>query len=60
MQLEYKGAKILTKYDPPPIPGNDHDWTAWVDGYEEDGLAGWGKTEQEAIDDLMELLDIFE
>jgi hypothetical protein len=32
--------KILTHYDPPPIPWRDHDWSAVDD-------------EQEAIDDLM-------
>jgi hypothetical protein len=47
--------KILTHYDPPPIPWRDHDWSA-VDDETYDGPGcriGWGATEQEAIDDLM-------
>lgn len=33
-------------------PLQDWNWCAWRDGEEKDGLRGWGKTEEEAIDDL--------
>lgn len=55
-------AKIITSYDPPPIPRRDHDWSAHRDGYEppdSDGVGGghvgWGRTEAAAIADLLEL-----
>lgn len=43
--------KILTKHDPPPIPDRSLDWSAWVDGQDED-VTGWGATESEAIAEL--------
>ena len=30
-----------------------NDWVAYYEGQEEEGLRGWGKTEQDAIDDLL-------
>lgn len=50
--------KIVTEYNPPPIPVRDHDWSAidW-DTYDEGAPIGWGKTEQEAIADLMMQLE---
>jgi hypothetical protein len=47
--------RILTYYDPPPIPLRQFDWCA-VDDSTYDGPGcpvGYGATEQEAIDDLM-------
>lgn len=35
---------IKVTYDPPPIPIRSHDWSAWVDGYEELGPFGRGST----------------
>lgn len=49
--------KINTAYDPKPIPDRRFDWTAAHDDYEPGGLIGYGTTEQEAIDDLMQQLD---
>lgn len=53
--------KIATRYQPPPIPQRDFDWYALdsdtYDGAPDAGAAstmGWGRTEQEAIDDLLE------
>ena len=33
-----------------PVPGQ---WCAWRDGDEESGVRGWGKTKEDAIDDLL-------
>lgn len=46
--------KIVTSYVNPPIPIRSYDWCAFRDGEEENGGYGYGKTEQEAIDDLLE------
>lgn len=49
--------KVLkTSFDYPPIPVRDHDWSAWFDGDEEDGLYGYGATEEEAIASFLEQL----
>ena len=44
---------IKTAYIFPPIPLREFDWVAVRDGYEEGDLQGFGKTEQEAINDLL-------
>jgi hypothetical protein len=49
--------KIKTECVCPPIPTRKFDWQAWVDGNEE-GPNGWGETEQEAVDDLLEKLNV--
>lgn len=46
--------KIITENVCPPISYRGNDWIAHYDGEEEEGHRGWGKTEQEAIDDLKE------
>lgn len=49
---------IKTKYDPPPIPSRDADWSAIEDStYEPSSAIGWGATEREAIDDLIAQLE---
>lgn len=49
---------IITEYDPPPIPTRQFDWYAIDDDTYEPGCPiGWGTTEQEAINDLLEKLD---
>ena len=49
---------IITKYDPPPIPIRQFDWSAIDDDTYEPGCPiGWGATEQEAINDLLEKLN---
>lgn len=45
--------KIVTKYDPPPIPWRDADWSAVFDDYDLGSPIGHGKTEADAINDLM-------
>ena len=49
--------KIHTDHIFPPIPIRDRDWCATVDGYEPGDPIGWGATEQDAIDDLMDQLE---
>ncbi len=45
--------KIITKYDPPPVPFRDADWSAVFDDYDLGSPIGHGETERDAIDDLM-------
>jgi len=45
--------KIKTKNICPPIPTRIFDWCAYWDGREESGQYGWGKTEADAIADLL-------
>jgi len=45
--------KIKTYYEHPPIPIRTWDWCAYYDGEEEAGHYGHGKTEEEAIEDLI-------
>ncbi len=52
-----KPREIRTQAIYPPIPTNAYDWQAWFDGTNEDGEVfdgGWGATQQEAIDNLLE------
>lgn len=44
--------KIITHYDPKPIPIRKFDWSAVTEDYDLDAPCGWGATEQEAIADL--------
>lgn len=44
--------KIVTKYDPPPIPFRDCDWSAVYDDYDLGSPIGHGATEADAIEDL--------
>lgn len=43
---------IKTSYICPPIPSRHWDWVAHIDGEEEYGIHGFGRTEAEAIEDL--------
>ena len=43
--------KIVTNYIYPPIPQRHFDWLAHYDDPE--GPTGYGRTEQDAIDDLV-------
>lgn len=50
---------IKTRYDPPPIPDRQFDWSA-IDDSTYDGPScriGHGTTEQEAITDLIEQME---
>lgn len=46
--------KIITIQYCPPIPVRDYDWAAIREEYDKGDLIGYGKTEQDAIDDLLE------
>jgi hypothetical protein len=45
--------KIITSYVYPPIPIRNYDWSAIREDYEPGDLIGTGRTEQDAIDDLV-------
>ena len=45
--------KIITHYDPPPIPYRGWDYCAMREGDTGEDLCGHGATEQDAIDDLI-------
>lgn len=49
--------KIITRYDPPPIPIRSCDWTAVTDNYDLGSPMGHGATEADAIADLMMQLE---
>jgi hypothetical protein len=46
--------RIKTVHEYPPIPIRDFDWCAYLDGEEERGEYGYGRTEAEAIADFLE------
>lgn len=49
---------VTTENVCPPIPIRVHDWQAWIDSTYEYGMpVGEGKTEQEAIDNLIEQME---
>ena len=45
--------KIVTDYWAKPVPLRQFDWTATFDDYEGGGPIGYGRTEQDAINDLL-------
>jgi hypothetical protein len=51
---EMERAGIKTDYWRKPIPTNACDWSAYRDGYEPGDSIGYGATEEEAIQDLLE------
>jgi hypothetical protein len=47
--------KIITSFEYPPIPIRSHDWCAYYDDLGADcSPYGWGRTEEEAIQDLLD------
>ena len=53
------GVKLKTQCDKKPIPDRSHDWSA-IDDATYDGPGcdiGWGATENDAIEDLLDKLD---
>ena len=46
--------KITTSHGCPPIPSIDYDWSTSREDWDEGDFIGYGQTEQEAIDDLLE------
>lgn len=55
------GIRIQTNFWMKPIPPRQFDWSAWRDGDEpnDDGqmTIGYGATEQDAINDLLEQIE---
>ena len=49
-----RSAKVVTSYIFPPIPDRRWDWIACYDGQEERAQNGFGRTEAEAVADLLE------
>lgn len=50
--------KIITTYDPPPIPDRCFDWSAVTENYDGPGCPiGRGRTAEEAVVDLRQQLD---
>lgn len=49
--------RIRTDYIFPPIPVRSFDWQATGDSYEPGHPIGHGRTEQEAIEDLLEQME---
>lgn len=59
--MSQRTMQIVTHYDPKPIPDRRFDWSAYDDrtyGGEPGEPVGFGTTEQEAIEDLMGLVDL--
>jgi hypothetical protein len=52
-QEQQLGPRIVTEHINPPIPTRSFDWIAYRDGQEE-GHRGFGRTEAEAIAELLE------
>ena len=48
--------KIRPDYWPKPIPLRQFDWSAVTDNYEPGDPVGYGRTQGEAVADLLELL----
>ena len=46
--------KITTSHDCPPILVRDYDWSASRQDWDEGDFIGYGRTEQDAINDLIE------
>lgn len=44
---------IVTNFVYPPIPDRRFDWSAVYDGYEPGDPVGWGRTQSQAIGDLL-------
>jgi len=48
---------IVIEHTYPPIPIRDFDWHAYLDGREEDGNYGHGRTKYQALHDLIDRLE---
>lgn len=46
--------KLITTYNPPPIPIRQFDWTCIDENYEGGDIIGTGETEEAAIADYWE------
>jgi hypothetical protein len=50
--------RVITIYDPAPIPDRRFDWTVIWDGYEAGDPKAYGATREEALEDFKELMGI--
>ena len=50
--------KIITSFVNPPIPVRNFDWQAVLANYDGDDKIGNGATEEEAIEDLLEKINV--
>jgi hypothetical protein len=48
---------VVTSFDYPPIPSRDADWSAVLDGYDAGDPIGRGRTEEKAIEDLIDQIE---
>lgn len=48
---------LHTSYDPKPLSVDRFDWAAWLGDYDEGKAVGYGKTREEALRELAEMLD---
>lgn len=48
--------EVKTSHVYPPIPIRTMDWSAWFDGREE-GCVAHGRTEEDAVNNLLELVE---
>jgi hypothetical protein len=46
--------RLITRYDPPPIPRREFDWIAISEDYDLGSHEGYGRTEREAIKDWIQ------
>lgn len=54
-----RDVKVKTRYEFPPIPVRDFDWVAIDDDTYEPGCpVGYGRTEREAVSDLLDQLEL--
>jgi hypothetical protein len=52
--MESEMPQIRTRHEYPPIPDRRFDWCAWYDGDDGEHVdTGWGRTEAEAVADLL-------
>jgi hypothetical protein len=50
------GLRIRTELVRPPVPDCRYDWAAWIDGEEESNIQGRGRTESDAVFELLETM----
>jgi hypothetical protein len=50
--------KIVTTHEKPPVPVRIWDWEACLEDWDLDDPIGYGETEQDAIEDLLEKLEL--
>jgi len=49
---------IVTEHEKPPVPTRAWDWNAYLEDWDLDNPIGYGETQQKAVADLLEQLDL--